>query len=95
MTGTDDAADPHGRIPTGADTPTSSAAWTVVIPVAIRRQKSRCTDRDASGRPGERIGARIALSAAHCRRAPAGASGRCFLGRPIAHLRGQGVATTG
>lgn len=39
------------RVPTGAATPIPSAATIVVIPVAIRRQKSRCTARDGSGRP--------------------------------------------
>ncbi|GAA4373528.1 hypothetical protein GCM10023152_15510 [Agromyces bauzanensis] len=65
-----------------------------MTPDAIRRQKSRCTARDGSGRPGERIGGRNARSADHCRLAPAGASGIYFLARPIAHLRDQGVATT-
>lgn len=39
--------------------------------------------------------AEVADAAAdHCRRAPTGACGICFLGPPIEHLRDQGVATT-
>src|SRR5579875_3893952 len=83
------------RAPTGPDTPTPSEAPAVVIPPAISRQNSRCTAREGSGRPGERIGGRKARSAAHCRRAPAGGSGHCFLLVPIAHFRDRGVATTG
>ena len=71
-----------------------TAASTVVIPIAIRRQNSRCTARDGSGRPGERIGGRSARSAAHCLRAPSGTRSN-FVFPPIAHLRNQGVATTG
>ena len=43
-----------------------------MIPVAISRQNSRCTARDGSGRPGDRIAGRNARSAAHCLRAPSG-----------------------
>src|SRR3954453_1308051 len=82
------------RIPTGADTPTSAAASTVVVPDAIRRQNSRCTALDGSGRPGERLGAANPPFAAPCRPAPAGASGVGFLVRPTQHLHDQGVATT-
>jgi len=39
-----------------------------------------------SGRPGERIGARNARSAVHCRLAPVGASASCLPPRPIEHL---------
>ncbi len=58
-------------------------------------QKSRCTECDGSGLPGERIGGLNARSAARCRRTPAGASGICFPPRPIVRLRDRGVATTG
>jgi hypothetical protein len=83
------------RVPTGTDTPTPADASTVVTPVAISRQNSRCTARDGSGRPGERIGGRNARSAAHCRLESTGASGESFLPRPIAHLHHRDVATTG
>ena len=36
--------------------------------------RCRCTAREGSGRPGERIGGRNARSARHCRRAPSGTS---------------------
>jgi len=65
-----------------------------VIPEAINRQNSRCTARDGSGRPGDRIGGRKARSAAHWRRAPTGTSRTCFLDWPIQHLHNRGVATT-
>ena len=82
------------RDPTGHDTPTPADASTVVIPVVIRRQNSRCTARDGSGRPGDRIAGRNALSAAHCRRAPSGRSGHGFLELATTHLHHQSVATT-
>ena len=78
------------RDATGSDTPTAAAAFAVASPPAISRQNARCTARDGSARPGDRIGARSAQSDAHCRRAPAGTSGNRFLGRPIAHLRDRG-----
>ncbi|WP_256762732.1 hypothetical protein [Luteococcus japonicus] len=53
------------REATGIDTPTTSAASAVEIPVAMRRQKSRCTVRDGCGLPGENIAGRKALSARH------------------------------
>ena len=85
------------RVPTGTDTPTSSAASAEVIPVAIRRQNCRCTAREGSGRPGDRIGGRNARSARHCRRAPSGTSlvfaAQSFVAT-AEHLHGQGVATT-
>lgn len=85
------------RAPTGTDTPTFSAASAEVMPVAISRQNSRCTARDGSGRPGERIGGRNARSARHCRRTPSGTSIvfaiQSFLAN-LAHLHTQGVATT-
>src|SRR5690606_8967276 len=62
------------RLPTGTDTPTFSAASAVLMPLAIRRQNCRCTAREGSGRPGERIGGRNARSARHWRRAPSGTS---------------------
>jgi hypothetical protein len=37
---------------------------------SISLQTCRCTTRDGSGRPGERIAGRSARSARHCRRAP-------------------------
>src|SRR5660398_310498 len=82
------------RDATGHDTPTPLDASTVVTPDAISRQNSRCTAREGSGRPGERIGGRNARSAAHCRRAPSGAFRTCFPPRPIANLHHQGVAAT-
>ena len=85
------------RAPTGTDTPTFSAASAEVMPVAIRHQNCRCTAREGSGRPGERIGGRNARSARHCRRAPSGTS-LVFAAQSLVataeHLHGQGVATT-
>ncbi|WP_372490804.1 hypothetical protein, partial [Microbacterium aerolatum] len=61
-------------MPTGTDTPIANDASAVVTPVAIVRQNWRCTTRDGSGRPGERIAGRKARSARHCRRSLSGTS---------------------
>ncbi|MEV7102225.1 hypothetical protein AB0M90_12465, partial [Micrococcus luteus] len=42
--------------------------------MAITRQNWRWTSREGCGLPGERIGARKARSALHCRRVPSGTS---------------------
>lgn len=55
-------------------------------PVAINRQKCRCTARDGTGRPGERIAGLSARSARHCRRSPSGASPVFLFQSPIAIL---------
>lgn len=83
------------RVPTGHDTPTANDASTVVTPVAINLQNCRCTAREGSGRPGERIAGRSARSARHCRRAPSGTSLVFLLQSAVAttHLRDRGVAT--
>ena len=86
------------RVPTGTDTPTPTAASAEATPVAINFQNCRCTAREGSGRPGERIAGRSARSARHCRRAPSGISLVFLLQSAVAtvrHLRSRGVATTG
>src|SRR3954467_3288545 len=46
-------------VPTGCDTPASSAASSLLSPVAIARQNLICSSRPAAGgRPGEGNGAR-------------------------------------
>src|SRR3954451_5616134 len=45
------------RDPTGPDTPTATAASSLVNPSAILAQKTRSTSRRGGGRPGDRIGA--------------------------------------
>jgi len=80
------ASHQHAGTTVSQQRPTPTDASAVETPVAINRQNSRCTARDGSGRPDERIGARNARSAAHCRLAPVGASGNCLPPRPIEHL---------
>jgi transposase InsO family protein len=46
------------REPTGPDTPTATAASSLVKPSAILTQNARSTSRRGGGRPGDRIGAR-------------------------------------
>src|SRR4051794_2264423 len=46
------------RDPTGPDTPTATAASSLVRPSAILTQNARSTSRRGGGRPGDRIGAR-------------------------------------
>src|SRR3954468_6261845 len=46
------------RVPTGPDTPTATAASSLVRPSAILSQNARSTSRRGGGRPGERIGGR-------------------------------------
>src|SRR3954465_10613343 len=53
------------RDPTGPDTPTATAASSLVNPSAILRQKARSTSRRGGGRPGDRIGARPVLVDIH------------------------------
>ncbi|HFW7900757.1 TPA: hypothetical protein ACIDG5_004637, partial [Shigella sonnei] len=45
-------------MPTADDTPTASAAFSLVIPVAICSQNSRSVSRRSDGAPGERIAPR-------------------------------------
>src|SRR4051794_31713117 len=53
------------RDPTGPDTPTATAASSLVNPSAILTQKARSTSRRGGGRPGDRIGARPVLVDIH------------------------------
>src|SRR4051794_39650774 len=53
------------RDPTGPDTPTATAASSLVNPSAILSQKARSTSRRGGGRPGDRIGARPVLVDIH------------------------------
>src|SRR3954452_20921433 len=53
------------RDPTGPDTPTATAASSLVNPSAILAQKARSTSRRGGGRPGDRIGARPVLVDIH------------------------------
>src|SRR3954453_24060281 len=46
------------RDPTGPDTPTATAASSLLSPSAILAQNARWTSRRGGGRPGDRIGAR-------------------------------------
>src|SRR3954451_21893038 len=46
------------RDPTGPDTPTATAASSLLMPSAILAQNTRSTSRRGGGRPGERIGGR-------------------------------------
>src|SRR3954464_10037997 len=46
------------RDPTGPDTPTATAASSLLSPSAILAQNARSTSRRGGGRPGDRIGAR-------------------------------------
>src|SRR5664280_1864974 len=56
------------RDPTGPDTPTASAAASLVNPSPIRRQNARSTSRRGHGRPGDLNLGRTARSAICCRR---------------------------
>src|SRR3954449_1127602 len=53
------------RDPTGPDTPTATAASSLLSPAAILTQNARSTSRRGGGRPGERIGARPVLVDTH------------------------------
>src|SRR3954453_1769971 len=53
------------RDPTGPDTPTATAASSLLSPSAILAQNARSTSRRGGGRPGERIGARPVLVDIH------------------------------
>src|SRR3954470_2035289 len=53
------------RDPTGPDTPTATAASSLVNPSAILAQKARSASRRGGGRPGDRIGARPVLVDIH------------------------------
>lgn len=50
--------DSNQRVLTGCDMPTASAAFSLVIPVAICFQNCRSISRGSEGAPGERITAR-------------------------------------
>lgn len=70
------------RVPTACDTPTASAAFSLVIPVAICAQNRRSVSRRCDGAPGKRIASRPVNFCIH----PAG--------RPINTSLIKGVATT-
>src|SRR3954464_12712196 len=53
------------RDPTGPDTPTATAASSLLMPSAILAQNARSTSRRGGGRPGERIGGRPGLLHLH------------------------------
>ena len=71
------------REPTACDTPTASAAFSLVTPVATSFQNRRSISFRCDGAPGERIAPRPVTSCIH----PAG--------RPINTSIVKGVATTG
>src|SRR4051812_44101377 len=53
------------RNPTGPDTPTATAASSLLSPSTILTQNARSTSRRRGGRPGDRIGARPVLVDTH------------------------------
>ncbi len=53
------------RVPTACDTPTATAAFSLVTPVAICAQNRRSTARRCEGAPGERIGPRPVNACIH------------------------------
>ena len=71
------------RDPTAPDTPTATAASSLLNPAATCTQNARSTSRRTGGRPGDRIAGRPVRVTIH----PAL--------RPNTHLRARGVATTG
>lgn len=70
------------KVDTACDTPTASAAFSLVIPVAISFQNRRSISFRCDGAPGERIAPRPVNFCIH----PAG--------RPINTSKVKGVATT-
>jgi len=62
------------RVPAAWDTPTATAAFSLVIPVATCSQDWRSTSCRSDGAPGERIAPRLVNCCIH------------FDGRPMKHL---------